>query len=90
MPGTYWWDYAVEALRGFCRYSSPAMTHELASLGSAKNVKRVTVSFSDLIHLIFTKRFNMSLNFNRNSSQTESNTIDKTVCITSYHSKLIV
>jgi hypothetical protein len=38
---------AAVARRGICCYSSPAVIHELASLGSAKGVTRVTVGFSE-------------------------------------------
>ena len=39
--------------RGICRYSSPAETHELASLGSAKGVTCVSVGFSGLFYTHF-------------------------------------
>jgi hypothetical protein len=32
------WNYAAVVSRGICHYSPPAVTHELASLGSAKGV----------------------------------------------------
>jgi hypothetical protein len=41
------------------RDSSPAVTHELALLGSAKGVTRLTVGFSDLLYVF-------NANFQRN------------------------
>jgi tRNA(Ile)-lysidine synthase TilS/MesJ len=45
------WNEAAVAWRGICRYSSPAVTHELASLGSAKGVTCVAVGFSELLYV---------------------------------------